>query len=149
MRSARGWAFATFRGRSKAFDAWSRAYERERCRFATSNQRVGSATRDLFASWFPAVFTPLVRYAIYAMLDDETIAAFGFPRPLPLTRPLLRGALKLRSGVVRWLPPRRVPHFFTDSRNRTHPDGYRVAELGPQRLVSAERRRQTRDATDR
>jgi hypothetical protein len=77
------------------------------------------------------------------MFDDETIAAFGFPRPLPLTSPLLRGALKLRGGVVRWLPPRREPHFFTDSPNRTHPDGYRIAELGPQRLVDAERRRQT------
>jgi len=116
----------------EAFDAWSRAYEREHCRFAASNQRVGSATRDLFASWFPAVLTPLVRYAIYAMFDDETIAAFGFPRPLPLTRPLLRGALN-----------------FTDSPNRTRPDGYRIAELGPQRLVDAERRRQTGEATDR
>jgi hypothetical protein len=133
----------------EAFDAWSRAYEREHCRFATSNQRIGSATRDLFASWFPAVFAPLVRYAIYAMFDDETVAAFGFPRPLPLTRPLLRGALKLRGGVVRWLPPRREPHFFTDSPNRTHPDGYRIADLGPRRLVDAERRRQTGDATDR
>jgi hypothetical protein len=87
-----------------------------------------------------------VRYGIYAMLDDQMIAAFGFPRPLPLTRPLLRGALKLRGHAVRWFPPRREPHFFTDDRNRTHPDGYRIAEIGPRRLVAAEQRR--REAAD-
>jgi len=35
---------------------------------------------------------------------------------------------------------RRTPHFFTDSRNRTYPNGYRIGELGPPRLVAAERR---------
>ncbi len=128
-------------GSYEAFEAWSRAYEREQFRFAETNQRVGSATRDLFASWFPRVFTPLVRYGVYAMLDDAMISSFGFPRPLPLTRPLLRGALKVRGQAVRWFPPRRAPHFFTDARNRTHPRGYEISELGPERLVAAELKR--------
>ena len=124
-----------------AFEAWSRAYEREHFRFAETNQRVGTATRDLFASWFPRIFTPVVRYSIYAMLDDAMISSFGFPKPLPLTRPLLQGALKLRGRVVRWLPPRRVGHFFTDDRNRTHPEGYEISRLGPPRLIAAEDKR--------
>ena len=57
----------------------------------------------------------MVRYGIYAMLDDAMIEAFGFPKPLPVTRRVLRGGLKLRGRVVRWLPPRREPHFFTDA----------------------------------
>jgi hypothetical protein len=125
-----------------SFEAWSRAYERQHFRFAESNRRVGSSTRDLFTKWFPRVLTPAVRYSIYAMLDDDMIAAFGFPKPLPATRPLLRFALTMRGRLVRWLPPRRQAHFFTDDRNRTHPDGYRIAELGPTRLVAAEHRRQ-------
>ena len=125
----------------KAFQAWSRVYERAQFRFADTNQRVGSSTRDLFAAWFPRVVTPIVRYSIYAMLDDAMIAAFGFPQPLPLTRSLLRAGLKLRGRAVRWLPPRRRPYFFTDARNRTYPAGYRISELGPPRLVAAERRR--------
>ena len=72
------------------------------------------------------------------------IASFGFPKPLPFTRPLLRAALKLRGRAVRWFPPRRTPHFFTDNRNRTHRDGYEISALGPPRLVAAEKRR--RDA---
>lgn len=125
----------------EAFEAWSRAYEREHFRFADTNQRVGTVTRDLFGSWFPRVFTPLVRYSIYAMLDADMIMAFGFPKPLPLTRPLLRGMLKLRGHAVRWLPPRRSARFFTNERNRTYPEGYRISRLGPARLVAAETKR--------
>jgi len=126
----------------EAFEAWSRAYERAQFRFTEANQRVGASTRDLFASWFPRLVTPVVRYSVYAMLDDAMIAAFGFPSPLPGTRPALRAALALRGRLTRWLPPRTTAHFFTDNRNRTHPKGYRIAELGPPKLVAAERRRE-------
>jgi hypothetical protein len=123
----------------EGFEAWNRAYEREHFRFAESNQRVGTSTRELFVSWAPRIFTPFVRYGIYAMLDDAMIAAFGFPQPLPWTRTMLRGALRLRGRAVRWFPPRREAHFFTDSPNRTHREGYRISELGPPRLVAAEK----------
>jgi len=133
----------------EAFESWSRAYEREQFQFAETNHRVGASTRDLFTTWFPRVFTPAVRYSIYAMLDDSMIAAFGFPRPLPMTRTVLRFCLQARGRVVRWFPPRREPHFFTDDRNRTHPGGYRIAELGPTRLVAAERRRSAQEPASR
>jgi hypothetical protein len=125
----------------EAFEMWARNYEREKFQFAETNQRIGSATRDLFASWFPRIATPIVRYSIYAMLDDGMLASFGFPKPLPLTRPLLRAGLKLRGRAVRWLPPRRTAHFFTDNPNRTHRDGYEISALGPPRMIAAERRR--------
>lgn len=124
-----------------AFERWSRAYERDHFRFTDANQRIAAATRDLFVSWFPRILAPAVRYTIYAMLDDAMIAAFGFPRPLPTTRPLVRGALRLRGRVVRWMPPRRTAHFFTDNPNRTYPDGYEISALGPPRLIAAGRRR--------
>jgi len=79
--------------------------------------------------------------SMYALVDDRAIAAFGFPKPLPLRRPLARAALKLRGRVVRWLQPRRQPRFFTDERNRTSPHGYRISQLGPPRRVAAEKRR--------
>ena len=59
------------------------------------------------------------------------ISSFGFPNPLLLTRPLLRGMLKLRGQAVRRLPPRRTAHFFTDERNRTYPEGYRIPQTRP------------------
>jgi hypothetical protein len=121
-----------------AFERWAADYERAQFRFTESNQRIGGATRDLFASWFPKPFAPLVHHGIYALLDDAMLEAFGFSKPLPLSRPLLRASLRLRGAFVRCLPPRREPHFFTDERNRTHPHGYEISKLGPPRLVEKE-----------
>ena len=123
----------------EAFEAWATAYEKANFRFADTNRRIGAATRDLFASWTPRAMAPLVRYGIYALLDDDMLAAFGFPKPLPLTRPTIRGALKMRGRIIRWLPPRKVAHFFTDNSNRTHPQGYEIRKLGPPRLVDKDR----------
>jgi hypothetical protein len=91
------------------------------------------------------VVTPVGRFGIYAMLDDAMINAFGFPQPLPMTRALLRAGLRLRGRVVRWLPPRRSGHFFTDNGNRTHPGGYQISALGPPKLVAAEQRHRAVD----
>ena len=128
----------------EAFEAWTAAYEKANFRFADTNQRIGSATRDLFASWTPSVMAPVVRYGIYALLDDDMLVSFGFPKPLPLTRPIIRRALGLRGRFIRWLPPRTAPHFFTDNPNRTHPHGYEIEKLGPPRLVAKERERRER-----
>jgi hypothetical protein len=120
------------------FEQYNLNYERDKFRYADSNKNVGSATRDLFASWFPRLFTPMVRHGIYAMLDERMLQAFGFPRPLPFLPPLARFALKLRGKFVRFLPPRKKPHFFTDIPNRTYPHGYEISKLGPPRLRKAE-----------
>ncbi len=109
-------------------------YEQKHFRYADTNQHVGSATRDLFASWFPRLFAPMVRHGIYAMLDERMLAAFGFPRPLGFMPPLARFALKMRGKIVRFFPPRKKPHFFTDIPNRTYPHGYEISQLGPSRL---------------
>jgi len=123
------------------FERWSLDYERRCFRFADTNQRIGSATRDLFASWFPRTFAPLVHYGIYAVLEDPMLEAFGFPKPLPIMRSFVRGALRARGRMVRWMPARTEGHFFTDDRNRTHPHGYEISKLGPPRLVAKERDR--------
>jgi ER-bound oxygenase mpaB/B'/Rubber oxygenase, catalytic domain len=113
------------------FQQFACDYERDNFRFAETNQQIAAATRDLFASWMPRIFTPLVRWGIYALLDDAMLASFGFPRPFAFMRKLVNGALKVRGRVVRMLPARRTPNFFTDRRNRTYPRGYEIAKLGP------------------
>jgi len=87
----------------EAFESWALAYERAQFRFAETNRKIGAATRDLFASWFPRLLAPFVRCGIYAMLDDAMIDSFGVPRPVPGRRALLRSGLELRGLVVRWL----------------------------------------------
>jgi hypothetical protein len=115
----------------EAFETYNREYERRHFRFNATNRRIGTATRELFVSWFPRLAAPLVRSAIHAMLDDSLIEAFGFPRPSPLMRRLVPAALRLRGWFVRYLPPRRRPRLRTEMKHPSYPDGYTIEGLGP------------------
>ncbi len=120
------------------FEKWKRDYEAKNFVFAETNNRVGKLTRDLFASWFPRIFTPIVRYTIYAMLDDKMLESFGFPKPFPIIRTAVDKSLRLRGRMIRLLPPRSKPHFFMDNKNRTYAHGYELKKLGPPKLVEKE-----------
>ena len=124
----------------EAFEKFNREYEDNCFTYADTNNRVGSSTRDLFASWLPGLFAPLVRQGIYALLDDSMLVSFGFPKPFFGMRSVVRSALKLRGRIVRFLPPRKKPHFFTDDKNRTYLTGYEIKNLGPPKLVGMEKR---------
>ena len=119
------------------FERYNLEYERTQFQYAETNQRIGAATRDLFASWLPRPAAPAVRYGIYAMLDERMLAAFGFPRPPAFMPKLVNFALKARGKFVRFLPPRKQARFFTDIPNRTYPQGYDLAKLGPPRWEKA------------
>jgi hypothetical protein len=115
----------------EAFERFSGEYEAKHFRYSEANRRVGCATRDMFLSWFPRPLRPLVRPAIYAMMDDAMIAGFGFPRPSRLTRRLVHAALRLRAAGVRLLPKRRTPLLRTEMKRPTYPTGYTIEQIGP------------------
>lgn len=115
-----------------AFEGFNRAYEHDNFRFKETNRRIGEATVSLFTSWFPAVLAPLVRRAIYAMLDDRLIEAFGFPKPSPVLRRAVPGLVRLRGRLAGWLPSRRVPRMRSDMARPTYPQGYRIETIGPE-----------------
>src|SRR5439155_5976468 len=114
-----------------SFERFNVDYERTHYYFTEANHRVGAATRELFASWFPRLLRPLVRRTIYAMLDDPLIKAFGFPEPSPPWRRLVSAALRSRALCLRWLPRRRRPVLRTELTQRSYPDGYQIERLGP------------------
>jgi hypothetical protein len=113
------------------FERYNIGYERIHFRFTEANRRVGCATRDMFLNWFPRLVRPLARPAMYALMDDPVIRAFGFPQSSQGMRRLVHGALRLRAGLLRWLPARRRPRLRTEMKHRTYPRGYRIEELGP------------------
>ena len=115
----------------ESFENFNRAYEKQHYRYTEANKRVGTATLEMFVSWFPRWLSPWVRSAIYALLDDSLIVGFGFPRPSNFMRWLVPAALRLRARVTRWLPRRRDPSLRTRRKHRTYPNGYRIEQLGP------------------
>jgi hypothetical protein len=113
------------------FERYNVEYEKRHYRYTEANHRVGAATRDLFLSWFPRLLHPLARPAIYALMDDPLIEAFGFPQASPLMRRLVTVVLQARAKVLRCLPPRTRPRLRTEMRHATYPRGYTIERLGP------------------
>lgn len=119
-------------GSYQAFEKFNVAYEREQFRFTEAARRVGEATRDMLLAWFlPKSLWPLGNPFVYALMDDRLLEAFGFPKPSAVTRGLVKGALQMRSRLVRLLPERKSPRLRSQMKHKTYPNGYRTEELGP------------------
>ncbi len=114
-----------------SFERFNIEYEAKHFQFAESNRRIGIATRELFASWFPKPLRFLVRRAIYALLDEPVRRGFGFPQASLLMRGLVIGALKLRAYALRLLPERKRARRRTESPHRTYGANYRLEQIGP------------------
>jgi hypothetical protein len=114
----------------EALERYNMEYERREFRYAYSNRVIADSTKAVFASRFLAPLGPLVDAAIYALLDEPVLDAFGYPHPSPATRRCVEGALRLRARAVRHLPRRRRPRLLTMMRHRSYPRGYRVDQLG-------------------
>ena len=115
----------------QTFERFNREYEKTHYRFSETNRRVGAATRELYVSWFPGLVAPLVRSAIYALLDESLLDAFGFPRPNPLICFIVPRMLRLRGRLAGCLPARKQPRLRTQMRHATYPAGYAIEALGP------------------
>jgi hypothetical protein len=106
-------------------------YERERFARTPASERVGAATRDMFLAWFPWLPGRLGTQAIYALMDDRLLEAFGFPHPRRAVRAAVEAALRARARVVAALPPRRRPRLRTQRRTRTYGREWELEALGP------------------
>jgi len=107
-------------------------YERRHFRRTEASERVGRATRDMFLAWFPGLPRRFGAQAIYALMDDALLDAFGFPRPPAALRATVERALRARARVVAALPPRRRPRLRTRRRTRTYGRDWQLETLGPE-----------------
>lgn len=96
-------------------------------------RRVAESTVELFTTFPPNHLLPraLVNQMSYALMDEPLLAAFGFPRPNPAFRALVRNGLKARGRLVRLLPPRRAPRWPREMPQvRSYPSGYAIEQIG-------------------
>ncbi|MDI6627992.1 MAG: oxygenase MpaB family protein [Rhodococcus sp. (in: high G+C Gram-positive bacteria)] len=108
-------------------------YEERTFRFSEDNRRIGTYTLELYCSWYPAAFTPAVKQAVFALLDDRMAAAFGFPSGSATIERAAVRALRARASVERFLPKRTQSRATADASNKTYPGypvGYRPRDLG-------------------
>jgi hypothetical protein len=113
------------------FEACLDAYEAAHFGWDEGGRRVSDATLDLMVSWYPRPLAPVLRTALLALLDEPLLQAFRYTPPGPVTRALVRRAVRARGRAVRLLPPRRAPHYARQNREiKGYPDGYVLEELG-------------------
>jgi len=113
-------------------ERFNEEYEREHFRRTDATERVGNATRDMFLAWFPGLPKRFGAQAIYALMDDTLLDAFGFPRPPRALRAAVEASLRARARVVAVLPPRRRPRLRTRRRTRTYGREWQLETLGPE-----------------
>ena len=106
-------------------------YERRHFRRTEQAERVGQATRDMFLAWSPGLPKRFGARAIYALMDEPLLDAFGFPRPPRPLRSSVEAALRARGRFVALLPPRRRARLRTRRRTRTYGREWRLEDLGP------------------
>lgn len=121
------------------FDQFNQGYEARHFRHTDAGQRVVGATREMFAAWFPRPLRPLVREAIYALLDEPARRAAGFPAPGRLARSLAPRALRLRARIAARLPARQRPRLRTLLKRPTYPNGYQLSDVGPSYFLETRR----------
>jgi hypothetical protein len=119
----------TWQGFSRLLDD----YEHDHFGCDPGGRAVAEATLALLATFPPnhRLPAPLVRRISLATMDDSLLDAFALPHPSRAVRGLVRGGLRARGRVVRFLPPRSGPFFARQlPQVRSYPGGYAVAELG-------------------
>jgi hypothetical protein len=112
-------------------ERFNEEYERERFAHTEATERVGRAGRDMFLAWFPGLPKRFGAQAIYALMDERLLDAFGFPHPSPAMRLAVETSLRARGRVLALLPARRGPRHRTKRRTRTYGRSWRLEELGP------------------
>ena len=106
-------------------------YERRHFRRTEASEQVGRATRDMFLAWFPGLPKRFGAEAIYALMDDALLDAFGFPRPPRVVRVAVESALRARGKLVAHLPARRSPRLRTQRKTKTYGRSWELEGLGP------------------
>jgi hypothetical protein len=113
------------------FERFNEEYERREFRRTEASRRVGISTRDMFLSWFPGLPRRFGAQAIYALMDEPLLDAFGFPHPPRAVRAAVENGLRARARIVAGLPARRRPRLRVQRRTKTYGRDWRVEELGP------------------
>ncbi|MEL4894307.1 oxygenase MpaB family protein [Crocosphaera sp. Alani8] len=117
------------------FAQYNRNYEQHNFVYSDSNRRVGESTINLFLSWFPSFTRQMLEPCVYGIFDDLTLRAFGWSKPTTFVSNLVENSLKWRGYFSRLLLPRTQSDFYTDSKLRSYPDGYKLSDIGPTKML--------------
>jgi hypothetical protein len=110
-------------------------YEQKHFRFTLENQEVANDTVNMLLGWYLPQWTfPLAKSFLTAVMDKPLLDAVGFKEPNVFVKISVSSFFGLRKMIVRLLPKRSTPLLRTELPNRTYPEGYDIANLGPEQF---------------
>jgi hypothetical protein len=116
-----------------AFDEFARVYEARELVHDAANERVARATVAVMAAWLPRPLRWAVRPVVSCLVPARLLPAIGLPAPPRWLVAAVRGALKVRARIKRFVSLERHPMLLAHSRNRSYPGNrYRIESLGPE-----------------
>lgn len=119
----------------EAMEKFNIDYERKTFRYTPESERVSRATLKVLVGFLPPLpfLGELACQGVYALLDEPLRRAVGFPAAHPMVQAAVDAAFRARALALRyWGPVTTEPQYVTKRRFATYPNGYKIAELGPQ-----------------
>lgn len=116
------------------FRCFADEYEEEYFVFDKNNRLIGDVNVEVVKAWLPPFLRFAVKPSVRAMFDKRMLDALGYdPAPAWLGT-ALRAVLALRAAVLKIIHVHPAPYYYTKSKVPTYPEGYKIEELGPDRM---------------
>jgi hypothetical protein len=82
---------------------WSEEYEKTAMVYSDNNRKCADASTEFFLKNVSPALRPFFQQVTYALLEERTRNALGYPAPSPRVQSLVNGFFRLRALVVRHL----------------------------------------------
>lgn len=116
-----------------AFDAFVRDYESREFVPNEASKAVADATIRILENWFPTPLRPAVAPIVLCLVPPHLLAPIGRKAPPAELQQLVRGILKTRAVVKRFVSIEQLPAGLQGTLNRTYPgNSYAIESLGPE-----------------
>ena len=118
------------------FEAFNIEFERKHFIYSEPNRKVAHATENLMLGWFlPKFLWNTGRPFLHGIMDENLLLAFGYNTPPKMIQKIANSALRLRAGILKWLPASNTPFLRTLKKGKnTYPKGYELRDIGPGKL---------------
>lgn len=120
----------------EAFEKFVTGYEKSKFILQQANTAVGNATVNIVKGWMPFFAKPFVLPVMKCLLDEKMLKALGYSSPPGFLKIMVYGAMRLRALGLKKITFKKYPSFVTTEKNRTYPEGYEIAQLGPDNIVN-------------
>ncbi len=117
------------------FETFNLTYESDMFAESDAAQRVANPTRNLLLGFYlPEFLWKPAEPLVYSLMDEPLLKAMDYPIPPQRTKAWVEKALQIRARLLRILPKHKYPRVSVLLQNETHPSGYTVDDIGPDKL---------------